>query len=198
MDRWSLLHSSRRTIAWNRVRPFQSASAGNPTIPKWLASTLDENSAIAVDGRSISYAFYQELKQALEPKNIEIVLDLDLITPIWTDRPNRPSAEVFDHPVAFSGVETKQKLADIRKWLNENHADCLLVSTLDDVMWTLNIRGADTLYCPVSESYLIVERDRATAFIDKQKLPAEIEEADFARCERSSLRVRQPVFESAM
>ncbi|EDM56476.1 Xaa-Pro aminopeptidase, partial [Vibrio parahaemolyticus AQ3810] len=91
-----------------------------PTIPKWLANTLDENSAIAVDGRSISYAFYQELKQALEPKNIEIVLDLDLITPIWTDRPSRPSAEIFDHPVAFSGVETKQKLADIRKWLNEN------------------------------------------------------------------------------
>ncbi|EJB8404959.1 TPA: M24 family metallopeptidase [Vibrio parahaemolyticus] len=154
---------------------FKARQPETPTIPKWLANTLDENSAIAVDGRSISYAFYQELKQALEPKNIEIVLDLDLITPIWTDRPSRPSAEIFDHPVAFSGVETKQKLADIRKWLNENHADCLLVSTLDDVMWTLNIRGGDTLYCPVSESYLIIERDRATAFIDKQKLPAEIE-----------------------
>lgn len=154
---------------------FKARQPETPSIPKWLASTLEAGSTIAVDGRSISYAFYQELKQALEPKNIQIILDLDLLTPIWHDRPSRPTEKIFEHPVAFAGIETKQKLADLRSWLGDNHVDSLLVSTLDDVMWTLNIRGADTPYCPVSEAYLVVEQTRATAFIDKAKLPAEIE-----------------------
>ncbi|ELV8722341.1 aminopeptidase P family protein [Vibrio harveyi] len=154
---------------------FKARQPETPSIPKWLASTLEAGSTIAVDGRSISYAFYKELKQALEPKNIQIILDLDLLTPIWHDRPSRPTEKIFEHPVAFAGIETKQKLADLRSWLGDNRVDSLLVSTLDDVMWTLNIRGADTPYCPVSEAYLVVEQTRATAFIDKAKLPAEIE-----------------------
>ncbi|HHP0512705.1 TPA: aminopeptidase P family protein [Vibrio harveyi] len=154
---------------------FKARQPETPSIPKWLGSTLEAGSTIAVDGRSISYAFYQELKQALEPKNIQIILDLDLLTPIWHDRPSRPTEKIFEHPVAFAGIETKQKLADLRSWLGDNRVDSLLVSTLDDVMWTLNIRGADTPYCPVSEAYLVVEQTRATAFIDKAKLPVEIE-----------------------
>ncbi|EMR38319.1 aminopeptidase P family protein [Vibrio harveyi] len=154
---------------------FKARQPETPSIPKWLASTLEADSTIAVDGRSISYAFYQELKQALEPKNIQIILDLDLLTPIWHDRPSRPTEKIFEHPVAFAGIDTRQKLADLRSWLGDNHVDSLLVSTLDDVMWTLNIRGADTPYCPVSEAYLVVEQTRATAFIDKAKLPVEIE-----------------------
>lgn len=154
---------------------FKARQPETPSIPKWLASTLEAGSTIAVDGRSISYAFYQELKQALEPKNIQIILDLDLLTPIWHDRPSRPTEKIFEHPVAFAGIETKQKLTDLRSWLGDNRVDSLLVSTLDDVMWTLNIRGADTPYCPVSEAYLVVEQTRATAFIDKAKLPVEIE-----------------------
>ncbi|HDM8213187.1 TPA: aminopeptidase P family protein [Vibrio harveyi] len=154
---------------------FKARQPETPSIPKWLASILEAGSTIAVDGRSISYAFYQELKQALEPKNIQIILDLDLLTPIWHDRPSRPTEKIFEHSVAFAGIETKQKLADLRSWLGDNRVDSLLVSTLDDVMWTLNIRGADTPYCPVSEAYLVVEQTRATAFIDKAKLPAEIE-----------------------
>ncbi|EKM29354.1 metallopeptidase M24 family protein [Vibrio harveyi] len=154
---------------------FKARQPETPSIPKWLASTLEANNTIAVDGRSISYAFYQKLKQALEPKNIQIILDLDLLTPIWHNRPSRPTEKIFEHPVAFAGIETKQKLADLRSWLSGIRVDSLLVSTLDDVMWTLNIRGADTPYCPVSEAYLVVEQTRATAFIDKAKLPAEIE-----------------------
>lgn len=154
---------------------FKARQPETPNIPKWLASTLKADSTIAVDGRSISYAFYQELKQALEPKNIQIILVLDLLTPIWHDRPIRPTETIFEHPVAFAGIDTKQKLADLRSWLCDNRIDSLLVSTLDDVMWTLNIRGADTPYCPVSEAYLVVEKTRATAFIDKTKLPVKIE-----------------------
>ncbi|MGR5131693.1 aminopeptidase P family protein [Vibrio alfacsensis] len=157
------------------INLFKARQPETPTIPNWLANTLEENGTIAVDGRSISYAFYQELKQALEPKNIKIILDLDLLTPIWDERPNRPTANVFEHPAAFAGVETQEKLIHIRTWLTQNHVDNLLIATLDDVVWTLNIRGGDTLYCPVSEAYLVVERDRATAFIDKTKLPQEIE-----------------------
>ncbi|HHF3004332.1 TPA: aminopeptidase P family protein [Vibrio diabolicus] len=156
---------------------FKAKQPETPTIAKWLATTLPENGIVAVDGRAISYAFYQGLKQAFEAKNIKIILDLDLLAPIWLERPPRPSAPVFEYPTAFAGVETENKLARIRSWLTENQVDSLLVSTLDDVMWTMNIRGGDTNYCPVSEAYLIVEQSRATLFIDKAKLPQDVERA---------------------
>ncbi|CAE6944206.1 COG0006 Xaa-Pro aminopeptidase [Vibrio sp. B1REV9] len=157
------------------INLFKARQPETPSIAKWLAATLPENSAVAVDGRSISYTFYQELKQTLEPKSIRVILDLDLLTPIWLERPNRPTAKIFDHPTAFSGVETQEKLVKIRTWLQKNTADCILITTLDDIMWTLNVRGGDTLYCPVSEAYLVVEPNRATAFIDKSKLHPELE-----------------------
>ncbi len=156
---------------------FKAKQPETPTIAKWLATTLPENSIVAVDGRAISYAFYQGLKQAFETKNIKIIVDLDLLTPIWLERPPRPSAPVFEHPTAFAGVDTENKLARIRSWLTENQVDSLLVSTLDDVMWTMNIRGGDTNYCPVSEAYLVVEQSLATLFIDKAKLPQDVERA---------------------
>ncbi|WP_322804062.1 aminopeptidase P family protein [Vibrio alfacsensis] len=154
---------------------FKARQPETPSIAKWLAATLPENSAVAVDGRSISYTFCQELKQTLEPKGIRLILDLDLLTPIWLERPNRPTAKIFDHPTAFSGVTTQEKLVKIRTWLQKDTADCILITTLDDIMWTLNIRGGDTLYCPVSEAYLVVEPNGATAFIDKSKLHPELE-----------------------
>lgn len=149
---------------------FKAKLAETPTIPEWLAATLPHNARVGVDGRSINQQFYLELKAAFASKKIEIVLEHDLITPIWLDRPARTTEKVFHHPVKYSGKSTSEKLQQLREYLVEQQSQTLLVSTLDDVMWTLNIRGGDTDYSPVSEAYLLISQESCQLFIDNCKL----------------------------
>lgn len=153
---------------------FKAKLAETPTIAEWLAMTLPEGSTVGVDGRSISQQFYTELVTAFDGKGIQLVLDKDLITPIWAERTPRPDAALFNHSVKYSGEETHAKLARLRDYLTQNKAQALLVSTLDDVMWALNVRGGDTAYCPISEGYLLVEADAARFFVDSRKLTQEV------------------------
>ncbi|MBW3694995.1 aminopeptidase P family protein [Vibrio sp. T187] len=149
---------------------FKAKLAETPSIPQWLASTLPKQARVGVDGRSINQEFYLELQAAFSEKGIEIVLEHDLISPIWHNRPARPNAKVFNHDLKYAGISTSEKVQTLREYLNEQQAQAILVSTLDDVMWTLNIRGGDTDYSPVSEAYLFVSQDNCRLFIDNAKL----------------------------
>ncbi|USD34575.1 MULTISPECIES: aminopeptidase P family protein [Vibrio] len=153
---------------------FKARLPETPTIAQYLADSLEQNSRVGVDGRSISQQFYLELKAAFKAKSIQLVLDQDLISPIWADRPARPNAPLFNHPLEFAGQTASEKITRIRRVLKQKAADALLVSTLDDVMWALNIRGGDTLYCPISESYLLITLNRCQLFVDKQKLTSDV------------------------
>lgn len=153
---------------------FKAKEAETPSIAKWLAQTLPTQSVVGVDGRSISYAFYQQLEQELTPKGISIEL-ADILTPIWQERPLRPQAPIFSHNIAYAGESVDDKLTRLRDYLRDEEAQALLVSTLDDVMWSLNIRGADTPYCPISEAYLLVTAQSCHLFIDRLKINAALE-----------------------
>ncbi|WP_038173177.1 aminopeptidase P family protein [Vibrio pacinii] len=153
---------------------FKAKLVETPTIPQWLADTLPNQARVGVDGRSISQEFYLELKQAFLTKGIEIVLEHDLISPIWHNRPPRPNAKVFNHSSQYAGVNTSDKIQKLRKYLSEQHAQALLISTLDDVMWTLNIRGGDTDYSPVSEAYLLISQEHCRLFINTHKINTEV------------------------
>ncbi|KIE22520.1 Xaa-Pro aminopeptidase [Vibrio sinaloensis] len=153
---------------------FKARLPETPTIAQWLAQTLPEHAVVGVDGRSISQLFYTQLTQAFAKKSIRLVVEHDLISPIWDDRPSRPKARLFTHPLDVAGQTTSEKIAHLRRYLTEQDANALLVSTLDDVMWTLNIRGADTSYCPISESYLLIEQTSSRLFIDSDKLSPEV------------------------
>ncbi|MGF1777430.1 aminopeptidase P family protein [Vibrio nomapromontoriensis] len=153
---------------------FKAKESATPSIAQWLAQTLPAQSVVGVDGRSISAAFHQELISALTPKGIKLELK-DLITANWQDRPSRPDTAIFDHELQFCGESIAEKLSRLRCYLNDKGSDGLLVSTLDDVMWTLNIRGGDTPYCPISESYLLLTADTCHLFIDRLKLNATLE-----------------------
>lgn len=153
---------------------FKAKLAETPTIPQWLAETLPEGAKVGVDGRSISQSFYRQLTEALAGKSVTIILEYDLLSPLWLDRPSRPKGHLFTHPLTVAGETTSSKIGVLRQYLSQQQADALLISTLDDVMWTLNIRGGDTAYCPISESYLLVEQSSARLFVDSDKLTAEV------------------------
>lgn len=153
---------------------FKARLPETPTIAQWLADTLAPHAIVGVDGRSISKQFYDQLVASFAEKSIQLVLEHDLISPIWQDRPARPKASLFNHPVSVAGLTISEKVAQVRDYLKQEKAQALLVSTLDDVMWTLNIRGADTAYCPISESYLLIDQHSCRLFIDSDKLTPEV------------------------
>ncbi|MEZ8311811.1 aminopeptidase P family N-terminal domain-containing protein [Vibrio splendidus] len=108
---------------------FKVKLAETPTIPQWLAAPLPNQARVGVDGRSINQEFYLELKDAFSAKGIDVILEHDLISSIWHDRPARPSAKEFVHDLKYAGLNTDKKIQQLRDYLSEQQAEALLIST---------------------------------------------------------------------
>jgi Xaa-Pro aminopeptidase len=147
-----------------------------PEHVNWLADNLAPGSTVGLDGRLFSLGQVRHLAKHFYQKNIEIRADLDLVAPIWTDRPAMPLDPVFELPPAYTGHPLSEKMARIRAFLEAQNADALLLTTLDDIAWTLNIRAADVEYNPVCISYLLIEQEAAYWFVPAPKVPLELQE----------------------
>ena len=151
--------------------------AGTPTIAEWLGRELTDMSdkEIGVDGMLTSVSEMEQLKEELKRRGgITVRTNFDPLTRIWKDRPAIPQNQVEIQPLEFAGEETRSKLTRIRQALHEQHADGMLVSALDDIAWTLNLRGSDVHCNPVFVSYLLIASDQATLFINKEKVSGEV------------------------
>ena len=151
--------------------------SGTPTIPQWLGCELaDEKSPeVALDGMCNSAATVEALVSELRAEGgITLRTNFDPMQRIWHDRPSIPDAPVFIHPMEYAGESTADKLTRIRRALRTVHADGMLVSALDDIAWTLNLRGTDVHCNPVFVSYLLISPTSATLYINKEKLTAEV------------------------
>lgn len=150
---------------------------GTPSIPQWIAQEIANGSSteIGVDGLCNSYNLVAEWMEELRKMGgITIRTNLDPLAEVWTDRPAIPQDKVNIHPLQYAGEETSSKIARIRKALREQHADGMLVSALDDIAWTLNLRGTDVHCNPVFVSYLLIASDKITLFVDDVKLTDEV------------------------
>ena len=151
---------------------------GTPTISEWLGSELREvNSAqVGVDGMCNSTANVEVLVSDLRREGgITVRTNLDPLDIVWPDRPQIPASKVEIQPVELAGETVASKLTRIRKALRDLHADGMLMSALDDVAWTLNLRGTDVHCTPVFVSYLLISTTSATLYINKEKLTPEVE-----------------------
>ncbi len=151
---------------------------GTPTISEWLGQQLrDTNGAqVGVDGLVNSMASVEALISDLRHEGgIVVRTNLDPLETIWADRPAIPSDKVNIQPMEFAGETAESKLMRIRKALRALHADGMLVSALDDIAWTLNLRGTDVHCNPVFVSYLLISSSEAILYINKEKLTAEVE-----------------------
>lgn len=150
---------------------------GTPSIPQWIAQEIANGSSteIGVDGLCNSYNLVAEWMEELRKMGgITIRTNLDPLAEVWTDRPAIPQDKVNIHPLQYAGEETSSKIARIRKALREQHADGMLVSALDDIAWTLNLRGTDVHCNPVFVGYLLIASDKVTLFVDDVKLTDEV------------------------
>lgn len=149
---------------------------GTPSIAQFLLSELNEGDTVGLNGLTYSLADAQSLELDLKKKGIGVNSDLSLIDPIWSDRPAVPEAPIFEMPVALSGKSSEDKIEEINRMLHQAGADCTILSALDEVAWTCNIRGTDVSYNPVAVSYAFVSDKECVLFINPKKVPAEIAE----------------------
>lgn len=150
---------------------------GTPTIAQWIGDELRAfgGTSVGVDGMVNTLDDTESLIADLRREGgITVRTNLDILYNIWVDRPAIPTNKVTVHPMTYAGETAKSKLARVRQALRELHADGMLVSALDDVAWTLNLRGTDVHCNPVFVAYLLIDSDHATLYCDKEKLSADV------------------------
>lgn len=150
---------------------------GTPSIAEWLGKELADVASpeVGLDGWVNSYAATSCLISDLRKAGgITVRTNLDPLAEIWKDRPSIPENPVEIQPLEYAGEDATSKIQRIRKALRTYHADGILVSALDDIAWTLNLRGTDVHCNPVFVSYLLIASDKVSLFVDEAKVSAEV------------------------
>ena len=150
---------------------------GTTTIREWIAAELADVSdkEIGVDGSVTSVADVEQLKEEVKRRGgITVRTNFDPLQRIWKDRPAIPQNPVVIQPIELAGEEAKSKLQRIRQALRKQHADGMLVVALDDIAWTLNLRGCDVRFNPVFVAYLLIASDKVTLYINNVKVSEEV------------------------
>lgn len=151
--------------------------AGTPTIAEWLGSELRDaaDKEVGIDGMVSTANMVKELAADLRQQGgITLRTNFDPLERLWVGRPPIPEDPVFIQPIEYAGEAAHDKLQRIRKALRERHADGMLLTALDDIAWTLNLRGSDVHCNPVFVSYLLISTQKAVLYINKVKLTPQV------------------------
>ena len=147
-----------------------------PTVAQWLGEQLRDSDSkeVGIDGMTCAYSMVEGLIGELRKAGgLTLRTNLDILAQVWTDRPPVPLNEVVVQPLNLAGEPSREKISRIRQALRGQHADGMLVTALDDIAWTLNLRGSDVHCNPVFVAYLLISSTKATLFVDRRKLTAE-------------------------
>lgn len=141
-----------------------------PSVAQWVSEQLNEGDTVAYDGSCYSTKESLNFEKEFSANGIQIDSTLDLLEEVWTNRPEMSKEAAFFHPVKWAGLSRREKITRIREELAKKNANATIVSALDDLGWTFNIRGADVEYNPVVLGYGFVDEKWAYLFIDPSKL----------------------------
>ena len=155
---------------------------GTPTIAEWIGKECGPGAEIGIDGWCSSANAVKELIADLRQEGgITVRTNLDPLRQIWRNRPVIPEHPVEIFPLKYAGEPTNEKIARIREAVRKRHADGMLMAALDDIAWTLNLRGTDVHCNPVFVAYLLISSKDVTLYINQEKLTTEV--ADYLRHE---------------
>ncbi|WP_025784244.1 aminopeptidase P family protein [Sporosarcina sp. D27] len=156
------------------IRLFRMADPGVPFYSEWLADVLKEGSTIGFDGNVFSTSLVKRMEQDIQAKSILLKMNQDLINDLWEDRPEIPKGPIFTHEVKYAGKSRVEKLNEVREEMKNKGANFYIVTSLDDIAWLLNIRGADVPNNPVAIANVIVAEHQCYLFIDSCKVPSAV------------------------
>ena len=155
---------------------FKERLPETPSIVEWLGCVLNAEDNVGIDGWVNSYQETSNLQKELEKKQIHLTLAPDPFNELWTDRPALPDNKVFIHELKYAGLSYKDKITQIREAIRRNSCTGILISALDEVAWTLNLRGSDVHCNPVFVSYLLITEYSSTLYIIENKLSDEVKD----------------------
>ena len=147
-----------------------------PSITKFLCQNLKPGESVSIDGKMFSVQQVEQMKEDLAPYQLQVNLFGDPLKNIWKDRPSMPGAPAFIYDVKYAGKSCGEKVAAIRAELKKKGIFALFLSSLDEIAWTLNLRGSDVHCNPVIVSYLLVTQDEVVYFISPEKITQEVNE----------------------
>lgn len=163
-----------KQLEGSTVELMKMGEPGVPTIHEFLADTLPENGTLGFDGRVVSMGEGQDYESIATEKHGKIVYEYDLIDHIWEDRPALSEEPVFALNLKYTGETVASKLSRIREDMKNAGATAHVLTTLDDICWTLNIRGNDIEFFPLVLSYAVITMDKVDLYINEAKLSSEI------------------------
>jgi len=143
---------------------------GNPGALEWLGDNIRVAGTVAVDGAVMALASARQLEERLKARDIRLATDRDLLADVWDGRPTLPGNPVYQHLPPHATLSRAEKLAQLRRTLEEKGADWHFIATLDDIAWLFNLRGSDVSYNPVFVSFALISQTQATLFVGADKL----------------------------
>lgn len=152
------------------LKLFKERMPETPSIPQWLCRVLKKGERVGIDGYTTSLQTVNELRNELSAYGIEVVMIEDPYKTIWNDRPDLPDNKPFILEEKYSGESASSKISTIRNHISNTGTDYILISALDEIAWTLNMRGTDIECNPLFVSYLLISEKEATLYINKNKL----------------------------
>ena len=169
-----------RQIAGTGITLMRMGTAGVPTVEQYVCSLAKAGESCGVDFSVISSHFAADMSDMLAGREIALRDTGDWFETLWTDRPAMPTDPVYLLEEAYTGMSVTEKLTAIREVMAKAGADMHVVNVLDDIAWTLNVRGSDVHCTPVVMSYLLIGREDAIWFVDTQKVSESVRETLFS------------------
>ena len=156
------------------IQLFKDRLPETPSVSEWLGSVLNEGEKVGVDGWVNSMQEAAGLRKELQTYGLELTLVEDPFQYIWNDRPSLPQTPVFIHGLEYAGVSCSEKISKIKEAIKSNGATSIILSSLDEIAWTLNLRGDDVHCNPLFISYLILSDKKNTLYILEEKITEEV------------------------
>lgn len=161
------------------IQLYKEMLPETPGITTFLSTQLASGSVVGIDGKMFAAEEVENMKAELQKFHIEIKSIPDPLEKLWTDRPAMPEAPAYIYETKYAGKSSREKMAVIREELKKQNAKAVFLSALDEIAWTLNLRGNDVHCNPVVVSYLLIEEEEAHYFIQSQKITKEV--ADYLK-----------------
>ncbi len=163
-----------RQLEGTGIELYKEMLPETPSITEFISARLSPGDAVGIDGKMFSAEAVEKMEVELQGKRIQLKNIPDPMDKLWSDRPPMPETPAFVYETKYAGKSSKEKIAIIRSELEKCRAKALFLSALDEIAWTLNLRGSDVHCNPVVVSYLLIEEESVHYFIQPQKVTAEV------------------------
>ena len=167
---------ARKQLEGTGIQMYRLGEEGEPSVIRYLKDNLKPSMILGMDGRCVPASQGSSMREELSKNGIAVNADMDLVGRIWKERPALSASDVWILNEEYSGKSAEDKLANVRKCMEDAGTDIHILASLDDIAWLLNIRADDIAYNPVMLAYAVIKKNEAILFADDSRISREVRE----------------------